>query len=171
MTVATENALARYWVALGLKPGTRFDQLETHYYLLLEKFPKNPTEDEQRQLDEMSHAFGVLRRACAPKESVTRKTISLAKRKAAAIGFVLVAGSAVLVAMNWKEIRVATSNAPNGATLRVNGKSDVFGTVEGFASHHVFDNGKAGPAYQIRRNGTGEVVWVGERTVELGMTY
>ena len=58
-----DAVLSRYWTLLGLQPGTKLEQLETQYYLLVEKAPKNPTEEDQKRLNDMHHAYGVLRRA------------------------------------------------------------------------------------------------------------
>jgi hypothetical protein len=167
-----DAVLTRYWTLLGLEPGTTLEQLETHYYLLVEKAPKNPTEEDQKRLDEMHHAYGVLRRALAARAhaGALARVNSFVRRRIALVSTLAVGGCIALLAMNWKTIQVATRQYEAGDVVRIRGSAEPFGTIESFAERHRFENGKSAPAYCIRRSKTDETVYVQERTVELAMT-
>lgn len=168
----SETTPSRYWSVLGLSPDTSLEQLEMHYTLVAERFPTNPTEDEERECEEIRRAYGVLRRACEARETQAApdaaRPISPSKWKIVALSVVLSVTSS-LVAVNLKSIRVALTTVETGTELRIQGRSEPFGTVVGFDATHAFPAGKPGPAYRVRLAGTGEEIWVGERTVELGM--
>lgn len=167
-----EAALNRYWTLLGLTPGTPVEQLETHYYLLVEKAPKNPTEDDQKRLDEMHHAYGILRRALQSraKAGALARANSFVRRRIALVSTLAVAGCVALVALNWTAIQVATRQYESGDVVRIRGAVAPFGTIEGFVEAHRFENGSSAPAYVIRKTGGNETVYVQERTVEMAMT-
>ena len=168
----SDMALSRYWSMLGLQPGTTLDQLETHYYLLVEKAPKNPTEDDQKRLHDLHHAYGVLKRAIESraKAGALARMDSFVRRRIALVSTVLVAGCVALVALNWTAIQTATRQYESGDVVRVRGSAEPFGTIESFVDQHRFENGKSAPAYVIRKAGTNETVYVQERTVEMAMT-
>lgn len=167
-----DAVLNRYWTLLGLQSGTTLEQLETHYYLLVEKAPKNPTEDDQKRLNEMHHAYGVLRRALESREraGALARVKSFVRRRVALVSTAAVAGCAALVALNWGAIQVATRQYESGDVVHIRGKAEAFGTIESFVEAHRFENGRSAPAYRIRKAGTDETVYVQERTVELAMT-
>ncbi|HEX6849812.1 MAG TPA: hypothetical protein VF139_00285 [Candidatus Polarisedimenticolaceae bacterium] len=167
-----DAALSRYWTLLGLEPGTSLEQLETHYYLLVEKAPKNPTEEDQKRLHEMHHAYGVLRRALAARASAgaLARVNAFVRRRIAVVATLAVGGCIALVALNWNSIQVATRQYDSGDVVRIRGSAESFGTIESFSEQHRFENGKSAPAYRIRRATTNETVYVQERTVELAMT-
>jgi hypothetical protein len=167
-----DAVLSRYWTLLGLQPGTTLDQLETHYYLLIEKAPKNPTEEDQKRLNDLHHAYGVLRRAMESraKAGALARVQSFVRRRVALVSTLAVAGCVGLVALNWTAIQVATRQYESGDVVRIRGAAEPFGTIDGFVERHRFENGRAAPAYRIRKAGTEETVYVQERTVELAMT-
>jgi hypothetical protein len=167
-----EAVLNRYWTTLGLPPGTALEQLETHYYLLVEKAPKNPTEEDQKRLNEMHHAYGVLRRALESraKAGALAKMNSFVRRRIALVSTVAIAGCVALVYLNWTAIQVATRQYESGDVVRIRGAAEPFGTIEAFVEQHRFDNGRSAPAYVIRKADSEEIVYVQERTVEMAMT-
>lgn len=173
MSVATappDNSLARYWEALGLKPGTDLEKLDTTYYLMVEKFPKDPTEEEQHRLQELGHAYAVLRRSCVAKETAatTRRSRTQPSRRPAVMGALLLAGCAVLAMMNMGDLRRMFVSYNSGDVVRLRGHSTPYGTVNGYERRHSFGAGEPGPAYQIQL-ASGESVWLSAAVVEKGM--
>lgn len=174
MSGMSETTPSRYWSVLGLSPDTSLEQLEMHYTFVAERFPANPTEDEERECEEIRRAYGVLRRACQARETHAAtdaaRPLPSSKWKVVLLSVVLSVTSSLL-AVNLKSIRVALTSVEVGTELRIKGHSEPFGTVVGFDSAHEFPAGKPGPAYRVRLAETGEQIWVGERTVELGMEH
>lgn len=167
----SETALSRYWNALGLPPNCSLEQLETHYCVLIEKIPENPTEEEEQAWNEIRKAYSVLRRACAAKEKKAIERISavLFARAGLALGVGIVLGALCLVAFNYRNLAVRWTQVDPGTELRVNGSNKLYGTVVQFERNHAFPAGNPGPAYKVRLADNGEEVWLGERVVELGL--
>ncbi len=137
MSVATappDNSLARYWEALGLKPGADLEKLDTTYYLMVEKFPKDPTEEEQRRLQELGHAYAVLRRSCVAKETAAtvRRGRPRTSKRPIVMGALLAAGLATLAIMNMGDLRRMLVSYNAGDVVRLRGHSDPYGTVRGY---------------------------------------
>ena len=171
MSMATETSLARYWDTIGLKPGADVEKLDTTYYLLVERFPKEPTEQDGHRLEELAHAYAVLRRSLVAKDTrvaVARGTPRRDKRKVTAV-VALILGAAVLLFLNLGELELAVISYGPGDVLRLKGQNTVYGTVRGYESDHRFHTGDPSPAYQIELAGSQEVIWVSERVVEKGM--
>lgn len=168
----SEAALSRYWSVLELPPGASLEQIDTQYYVLIEKLPENPTEEEERRFEEIRRAYSVLRRACATRESKGLRGISaaFAARAGLVLGAGLLVGGILLLAFNYKALSVRLTEVPAGTELRVMDSKTVWGTVLEFQRNHTFAAGNPGPAYRVRLAETGEEIWVGERVVELGMS-
>lgn len=167
-----ERALSRYWNVLGLPPNCSLEQLETHYCVLLETIPENPTEEEEQAWQEIRRAYAVLRRACAAHEAkgIERISAAVAARAGLALGLGLLVGVSCLLAFNYKNLTTRWTQIDVGTELRMEGSQKLFGTVLRFDRNHVFPAGNPGPAYKIRVAETGEELWLGERVVELGMS-
>lgn len=168
----SEAALSRYWSILGLPPDASVEQIDTQYYVLIEKLPENPTEEEERQFEEIRRAYAVLRRACATRETKGLRRISsaFAARAGLVLGAGLLVGGIFVLAVNYKSLAVRFTEVPAGTELRVKDSNKFWGTVLEFRRNHTFAAGNPGPAYKVRMAETGEEVWVGERIVELGMS-
>jgi hypothetical protein len=168
----SDSTLSRYWNTLGLPPNSSLEQLETHYCVLIESIPENPTEEEEQAWHEIRRAYSVLRRACATRETkgIERISTLLAARAGLALGAGLLLGALCLLAFNYKNIAVRWTQVDPGTELRVKGSDQPYATVIQFERNHAFPAGNPGPAYKVRIAATGEEIWLGERVVELGMS-
>ena len=168
----SDNALSRYWNTLGLPPNSSLEQLETHYCVLIEKIPENPTEDEEQAWHEIRKAYSVLRRACTAKDAkgIERISAIFAARAGLALGVGVLLGALCLLAFNYKNIAVRWTQVDTGTELRIKGSNKLYGSVVQFERNHAFPTGNPGPAYKVRVADTGEEIWLGERVVELGMS-
>lgn len=172
--MATET-LTHYKSILGLKADADMDAVNTAYFTLVEAIASNPTEEESRRLQEIQHAYGILKRAVARSEEIAAEAAASARprtglRSLAGALVLLGALAGVLFAMNLGRVRLAVVHHEPGAVLYVKGRSEAFGTVVGFNRSHAFSSGPAGPAYEIRPEGAESTIWVGEQTVELTMS-
>lgn len=171
--VVAHGPLARHWNTLGILPTTDLDQLETAFYLMVEKFTNNPTEEEEQQRLELHRAYAVLRRSLQPRAAVPaarRPAASgLTRRQWAAVGFVAAIGVAGLVYLNVGTLELAWTQYAPDTVVRLEGRSEPYATVVRFDPSHRFDVGRPGPAYQLRLAGSGQIVWLSERVVEKGM--
>jgi len=169
----SEAALNRHWDTLGLPPNSSLEDLEIRYCLLIEHIPENPTEDQERQWQEIRTAYSVLRHASVPKEKKGLAWVSpvlLVRAGLVAAAGVLL-GALLLLAFNYKSLAVRWTEVEAGAELRIKSTNQPYGTVLEFDRNHAFPAGSPGPAYKVRLAGSGEEIWVGERLVELGMTH
>ena len=164
--------LARYWRTLGMAPTRSLEQLDANFYVILEQFPANPTEEEEERRQELHHAYAILRRSLqnqAPPASRLWEGEGLTRRQWIVVGTTLGLSLALLAWLNLGAIRLRMVTHEPGTVLRIQGQAQPYGTVLRFERHHAFPVGTPGPAYEIRRAGTGETVWVGERVAEKGM--
>lgn len=173
MAVATappESSLSRYWEMLGLKPGTDVETLDTTYYLLVEKFAKDPTEDDAKLQQGLGHAYAVLRRSCVAKESAVaiQRAAPKSEKRPLVMGGLLTVGIVVLVLMNLGDLRAAFVSYRPGDVLRLKGQSQPYGTVTDYEKTHSFGIGDPAPAYRFQL-ASGESVWLSARVVEKGM--
>ena len=173
MTTETMN---RYRTVLGVRSDADMDAINTTYFLLIDKLSANPTEEEAKRLQEVQHAYSMLRRAKAQIAEDVSAAKALEERPRTSLRSLGVAAGMlatlviVLLAMNAGRIRLAMIDHKPGAVLFVRGQTTPFGTVVGFSDHHQFASGAPTPAYEIQPDGKTETVWVGERTVDLTMS-
>lgn len=165
----TSEHLTSYLDTLGLKPGASLEDVNTTYYMLIKKFPENPTEEEEARLQKVKHAYDTLRRTYVPE---VRKPIQdLVNRRflVPAIGALAAVLLVVLVAMNYGTIKMKMTRYEPGAVLRLKSQAVPFGQVVDFEAQHRFPTGNPSPAYSIRLAGKDETVWVSQRLVVTGM--
>jgi hypothetical protein len=162
-----------YLDVLGVKPGATLDEIHTAYYLHVERFQDNPTEEDLEHQRKVQHAYAVLRRAYDPSVGPPPAVSAGAgrgARKWLAVGAVLaVVGAGVLLVLNYSTIRVHMTDVEPGTVLRVKDQAVPYGTVVGFDPAHRFHTGQPAPAYEIRRSDSGETVWLSKRVVVKGM--
>jgi hypothetical protein len=166
---ARSDHMNHYLEVLGLRAGASMEEINTTYFTIIERFPENPTEEEEARIGELKRAYDMLRRAYEPPRRKPARAI-LGRRHLAPIGGVLAAVLAVVaVMMNYPAIRTKLVHHEPGVTLRLKSASEPYGVVVGYESRHRFQAGRPGPAYAIRLARGGETVWVGERLVVNGM--
>ena len=161
--------LNRYLETLGLKPGASLDEVSTAYYTLVKKFPENPTEEQEARINELRHAYGLLRRAYVPKEKKVLAVLANRRLLLPVMGVLSLLLLGVAVAMNYSTIKLKMTHYETGAVLRLKNGSEPYGQVVGYESRHRFPAGNPAAAYAIRLSGRDETVWVGERLVVNGM--
>lgn len=159
----TDN-LARYFAILRLEPGASKDEINTAYYSILERLPDNPTEEEDRKIQQIKHAWSVLQRNYRPaarKRVVVRRQRSMLPilgliAALLAIGFFL---------FNYQEIRLAVVEYQPGDVVRWQNKSEPYGKILRYDPTHRFQIGEPSPAYEIRLDDKDETIWLSERIV------
>ena len=162
--------MQRYFEVLGLKSGARLDAINTAYYMLIKRFPENPTEEDEKRLQEIKRAYEMLKRTHVPAKRKSVKGFVSRRLLIPVMSALVVLSFAGFVAFNWKAIRLSMTHYQPGAVLRLNGQGQPYGEVTGFERHHRWDLGNPSPAYSIRLQDSQDVVWVGERLVVNGMT-
>jgi hypothetical protein len=165
----TSEHLTIYLETLGLKPGVSLEDVNTTYYTLIKKFPENPTEEEEAQLQKVKHAYALLRRAYTPEERKPLQALLERRFLAPAVASLAAILLVVLVAMNYDAIRMKMTHYKSGAVLRLKNQDQPFGQVVGFEAMHQFPTGNPSPAYSIRLAGKDETVWISQRLVVSGM--
>lgn len=169
--------MTRYWDRLGLKPGAPLDELDAAYFVMADRLSKAPLpedEVENKRLNELQHAYQVLRRAYEADREKPRKAspaLALSLRKLPPqvwAATALLAAAAVLIVLNLSSLRMVVLQYHAGDVLRLKGRGEPYGTVLGFESRHRFAVGGATPAYHVQL-ANGQDVWVSERVVENGM--
>ncbi len=165
---AMSGHLNRYIEVLGLRPGATLDEVNTTYYTIIKKFPENPTEEEEARLQELKHAYDMLRRSYAPREKGIEVLLNrrLLIPTLSALTVVLLVA---LVALNYGTIKLKMTHYQTGAVLRLRSESQAYGEVVGFEPLHTFPIGNPSAAYAIRLTGGQQTVWVSERLVVNGM--
>jgi hypothetical protein len=162
--------MQRYFEVLGLKSGASLDAINTAYYMLIKRFPENPTEEDEASLQEIKRAFEMLKRSHVPPKRKTIKVLMTRRLLIPVMSALTVAALAGLVAVNWSAIKLSMTHYEPGAVLKFKGQGQPYGEVTGFDPRHKWDTGNPSPAYSIRLQGSQDVVWVGERLVVNGMT-
>jgi hypothetical protein len=165
---AMSGHLNRYLEVLRLRPGATLDEVNTTYYTIIKKFPQNPTEEEEQRLQELKHAYDMLRRSYAPKE----KGIEVLLNKRLLIptlSVLTVVLLVALVALNYGTIKLKLTHYNAGAVLRLKTENQPYGEVVGFEAQHAFPIGNPSAAYAIKLAGVQQTVWVSERLVVNGM--
>ena len=165
----TSEHLTVYLETLGLKPGASLADVNTTYYMLIKKFPENPTEEEEAQLQKVKHAYDLLRRTYVPEKRKPLQDLVSRRYLVPAIGALAAILLVVLVAMNYSTIRMKMTRYEPGAVLRLKDQAVPFGEVVGFEAQHRFPTGNPSPAYSIRLSGKEETVWISQRLVVNGM--
>ena len=157
--------VSRYLATLGLKPGVSLDEVNTTYYTLIRRFPDNPTEEEEAKVQEIRHAYSMLRRAYVPPAK--KRFLAVMDRKvlvpALAVATLLSLGG--LVALNYNALRLRMTHYDAGVVMRLKNKSEPYGQIVGYEARHLFPAGSPSAAYSIRLSGRDETVWVSERLV------
>lgn len=159
----------RFRELLGVRPDATLEEINTAYFLLLEKLSVNPSDKEGEQQLELQHAYTILRRAHETAEPKLAASRWNPRVFVAVAGILLVVLIPVLVIMNLDWFTMATTEYETGDVLRLSNREAPFGTVVGFHPAHRFHTGQPGPAYQVRLAETGETVWISERVVVKGM--
>ena len=168
-TKAMSGHLTRYLEVLGLPPGASLDEVSTTYLIIIKRFPANPTEEEEARMQELKHAYDMLRRSYVPKQAKTLTNL-FDRRYLAPVGIVAaVLMTATLVMMNYSTIKMKMIRYEPGEVLRLKTQMEPYGQVVGFEPHHAFPTGNPSSAYAIRLQGNSETVWISERLVVNGM--
>jgi hypothetical protein len=162
--------LQRYFEVLGLKSGANLDAINTSYYMLVKKFPENPTEEDETRLQEIKRAYEMLKRTHVPEKAKAIKVLANKRLLIPVMSALIVVSLAVLIRFNWGAIKLSMTHYEPGAVLKLKGQGEPYGQVTGFDPQHKWDTGNPSPAYSIRLQGSQDVVWVGERLVVNGMS-
>jgi len=156
--------LARYFAILKVEPGASKDELNTAYYSILERLPKNPTEEEAQRIQQIKHAWSILQRNYTP--AVKRRVVARQRRSLVPmLGVVAAVLAVVLFAFNYQDIRLAVVEYQPGDVVRWTNKSEPYGKVLRYDPMHRFHVGEPSPAYEIRLQGEDETIWLSERIV------
>jgi hypothetical protein len=166
---ASGAATARCLQVLGVAPNAALDAINTAYFTFIKRFPENPTEEDEARLQDVKRAYDMLRRTYQPKVEKPPR-VQVDKRVLIPLmALTSVALAGVLVAFNWKTIRLKMVHYESGTVLTLKGQGTPFGQVIGYESSHHFETGNPSGAYQLRLQEGGQDVWVGERLVVNGM--
>lgn len=162
--------LQRYYEVLGLKSGASLDAINTAYYMLIKRFPENPTDEDEASLQEIKRAYEMLKRSHVPAKRKTIKVLMSRRLMIPVMSALVVVSFAALIAFNWSAIKLSMTHYEPGAVLKLKGQGQPYGAVTGFEPRHRWEVGNPSAAYSIRLQGSQDVVWVGERLVVNGMT-
>jgi len=160
-----------YLDVLGLKPGASMDEIHTAYYLLIEKYSHNPTEDEADDQLKLQHAYNILCRSyeepeqSSPGDSADRNP----KRTLKIAGALLIVCIPAIVAMNFSALKLRMTEIDPGTVVRLKDSNAPYGTILRYDPSHKFHTGAPSPAYQIHLRGGDETVWLSKRVVVKGM--
>jgi hypothetical protein len=160
----TEHVI-RCLATLGLKPGVTLDAVNTTYYTLIRRFPENPTEEEERLVQSIRHAYALLRRAYVPPQKKVLAAVMNRKILLPALAVMTVLLLGALVAMNYNALRLKMTHYDTGVVMRLKEKPEPYGQIVGYESRHQFPTGAPSAAYSIRLSGRDENIWVSERLV------
>jgi hypothetical protein len=161
--------LARYLQMLDLRPGASLDEVNTAYFTVVEKFPENPTEEDEARTQELRRAYDILRRAYVPPQKKVIEVLFDNRLIVPLMSFAAAAFLGVLIYANRGTIKIKMTRYEPGAVLRLKSASAPFGTIVGYEAAHRFPAGAPGAAYEIRLDGKQETLWVSERLVVNGM--
>lgn len=169
--MANGQSQQHYLDILGVKPGATMDEIHTAYYLLIEKYAHNPTEDEAEEQLKLQHAYNILCRSyeepeqVSPSDPAEQRPRWLLKAAAA----LLVLSIPALVAMNFSALRLRMTDFDPGTVVRLKDSNVPYGTILRYDPAHRFHVGEATPAYEIHLRNGEETVWVSKRVVVKGM--
>lgn len=170
---AARAPLARHWKTLGIPPTDDLQQLDTSFYLMVEEFSSNPTEEEELRRAEMHRAFAVLRRSLTARGPARAAPVDwgglATRRTKIAAGVVAAIALAGLLWFNFGTLKLRWVRHEPGTVLRLANAEAPYGTVVGFDPAHRFRVGAPTGAYELRLADDGRSIWLAERVVEKGM--
>jgi hypothetical protein len=169
--MANGQTQQRYLDILGVKRGATMDEIHTAYYLLIEKYAHNPTEDEAEEQLKLQHAYNILCRSYEePEERSPAHTTERSPKLLLKIaGALLVLGIPGLVAMNYSALKLRMADVEPGTVVRLKDSNAPYGTILRYDPAHQFHTGEPTPAYEIRLRNGEETVWLSKRVVVKGM--
>lgn len=170
------SGVTRYLEVLSLKKGASMDEVNTAYYTIIKNFPQNPTDEQEAHLQELKHAYDLLRRSYVPPAEKpdtysypNRVEIKLDRKFLMPVaGLAAIALVGVLLMMNAGTIKASMTHYQAGETLRFKAHVEPFGRVTGYETSHNFGLGNPTPAYSFRTP-DGNTVWVSEHVVAYTM--
>ena len=121
--------VSRYLATLGLKPGVSPDAMNTTYYTLIKNSPDNPTEEEEVRLQEIRHAYSMLRRAYVPPEKKVLAVVMHRKILMPALGVLTLLMLGALVTLNYHTLRLKMTHYEAGAVMRLKDKGEPYGQI------------------------------------------
>jgi len=143
-------------------------EISTHYFVMLEKFPKNPTEEEEEAIRELQHAFSIVRRAYSGRV-VASRSASSSRTFMAVVATLAILGGSTFAVLNASAIQIMLNRHEVGDVLRWKNQTEPYGTVVGYDEQHRFHAGPPGAAFEIRLTGKEDTVWISERLAVKGM--
>jgi hypothetical protein len=161
--------LNRYLEVLGLRPGVSLDEINTTYYTLVKRSPQNPTEEDEKRLQELKRAYDMLRRGYVPPQKKTLQVLFDRRLMVPVLAVLTVVMAVAFVALNWNTIQLKMTHYEKGDVVRLKAESVPYGEIVAYDDHHQFPMGNPSAAYAIRLDRSQDIVWVGERTVVNGM--
>ena len=158
-----------YLEKLGAKPNATIDEINTAYYGLLQQFSDNPTEEQDEEMQELQHAYAIVRRHyTGPKP---KKRIKIDPRSSVPIvGMLALVAVLIFGILNFSSIELMITRYEPGEVVRWEHEKAPYGEILSYDPDHRFHTGKPSAAYQIRLTDTGEVVWLSHRVVVKAMT-
>lgn len=157
--------LARYFAILRVEPGASREEINTAYYSILERLPKNPTEEEDKQIQQIKHAWAILQRNYRPAVKQRRVAAHGRRSMLPILGLALMVLGIAFLAFNYQSIRLAVVEYHPGDVVRWQNKSEPYGKLLRYDPTHRFHTGEPSPAYEIKLEGTDEKIWLSERIV------
>jgi hypothetical protein len=160
-----------YLETLGVKRGASMDEIHTAYYLLIEKYSHNPTEDEAEEQLKLQHAYNILCRSYEEPEPTSpgdaaERSSKLGLKIAIAL---LVVSIPAVVAMNFSALKLQMTEIDPGTVVRLKDSNAPYGTILRYDPAHRFHTGRPLPAYEIQLRGGDGTVWLSKRVVVKGM--
>ena len=161
----------RYLDVLGVKRGASMDEIHTAYYLLIEKYAHNPTEDEADEQLKLQHAYNIL---CRSYEEPEQKSPGDSPQTDSKLGLKIAAGLLVvcipaIIAMNFSAMKLRMTEIDPGTVVRLKDSNAPYGTILRYDPAHKFHTGEPSPAYEIHLRSGDETVWLSKRVVVKGM--
>ena len=160
--------LSHYLELLGVGPDATMQEISATYYVMVERFPKNPTEEEEEAIKQLQHAFSIVRRAYAGRVAPRRSAFSARTFMTVIAALAMLGGSAFAV-LNASAIQIMMNRHEVGDVLRWKNQTESYGTVVGYDEQHRFHTGPPAAAFEIRLTGKEKTVWIGERLAVKGM--
>jgi len=160
-----------YLDILGVKRGASMDEIHTAYYLLIEQYSVNPTEDETEEQFKLQHAYNILCRSYdEPEQPSSGGSVEKNPKRTLMVAAVLVVvGISAVVAMNFSALKLRMTEIDPGTVVRLKDSKAPYGTVLRYDPAHKFHTGEPSPAYEIHLRGQEETVWLSKRVVVKGM--